>query len=68
MTIDCPHGWKSSLKIGDNIFEDNRVNICGGICDSVDLCGIKDCEYLDDTQEGTRKFQKALLHEHTLED
>ena len=67
MTLDCPHGWKSNLKIGNIIFEDTRVNICGGICDSLDLCGIKDCEYYDDSQEGSCFFSRALAHEHTLE-
>jgi len=67
MINDCPHGWKSSLKIGNNMFEDSRVNICGGICDSADLCGVKDCEYCDDSQEGTCFFNRALAHEHTLE-
>ena len=67
MIQDCPRGWKSSIKIGNITFEDTRVNICGGICDSVDLCGIKDCEYFDDSQEGSCFFSRALAREQTLE-
>jgi len=67
MTQDCPKGWKTSTKIGNLTLEDQTVEICGGICNFPDLCGISDCEYYDIIREGTVKFQKALAHEDTLE-
>lgn len=65
--MDCHRGFKSRMKSGNIVVEDVRVNVCGGVCDSVDLCGVKDCEFYDDTREGTRRFNAALAHEHTLE-
>jgi hypothetical protein len=67
MWMTCHRGFKTRLKTGKLVWEDRRVNVCAGICDAVDLCGIKDCEFYDDTREGTRRFHAALAHEHTLE-
>ena len=42
MQFDCPYGWKSVAKVGSNFtWESSTVNICDGICDSCDLCGIE---------------------------
>lgn len=67
MLMDCHRRFKTRLNTGKIVWEDTRVNVCAGICDSVDLCGNKDCEFYDDTREGTRRFHAALGHEHTLE-
>ena len=67
MIKDCPQGWKTSIKCGNFIFEDHTVEICNGVCNFPDLCGITDCEYYDITQEGTQKFLKALAREDSLE-
>lgn len=64
-TINCPHGhrWVSRLN-GSVTYENRQVDIFGGVCDSCDLCGFRDCEYFDDTEEGTRRFQKGLAELH----
>ncbi len=68
MKFECPYGWKHVGKLGDNItFESATVNICDGICDSCDLCGIKRCEFYDTSREATRRFLRAQAQEHTLE-
>jgi hypothetical protein len=67
MKVDCPKGWKWVKQIGHITFEDHRVNICDGICDSADLCGISDCEFYDLSQEATHLFLRAQAKEHSLE-
>jgi hypothetical protein len=67
MTIDCPHGFKRVTKLKTVTWEDQTVAVFDGICDSCDLCGIRRCEFYDDTREGTRRFQRAAAHAHTLE-
>lgn len=67
MWMDCHKGFKNRLKTGNIVLEDVRVNVCAGICDSADLCGIEDCEFYDVTREGTRLFLQTNAHEHTLE-
>ena len=68
MEIDCPHGWKRVMRLGNNsTFTDYRVNIYEGICDSPDCCGISTCEYYDTSEEATEIFLKAHAHEHTIE-
>jgi hypothetical protein len=67
MTFDCPYGWKSVSKFGNVTFESATVNICDGICDSCDLCGIEHCEFYDTSPEATRRFLRANAQEHTLE-
>ena len=59
---------RGSLKIGKNMtWEDSTVEICGGVCDSPDLCKIESCEFYNITQSGTARFMKAAGREHTLE-
>tara|TARA_B100000614_G_scaffold62310_1_gene55239 strand:+ start:733 stop:984 length:252 start_codon:yes stop_codon:yes gene_type:complete len=69
MTINCPHGqrWISHFKKAGFIFENRTVQIFNGVCDHCDKCGVTDCEYFDDTPEGTRKFCQGLAHSHTAE-
>jgi hypothetical protein len=67
MKRDCPHGWKSVLKIGKMTWEDSTVEICGGVCDSPDVCKIESCEFYNITQHGTARFMKAAGREETLE-
>lgn len=67
MKFQCPHGWKSVAKVANFTWENSTVNICDGICDSADLCGIESCEFYDTSPEGTRRFLKALYHEQTAE-
>ena len=67
MWMNCHKGFKHRNKIGNVVMEDIRVNVCAGICDSCDLCGITDCEFYDNTPAGTRLFLQANAHEHTLE-
>ena len=51
MTFDCPYGWKSVNKFGNITFESATVEICDGICDSCDLCGVEHCEFDDISSE-----------------
>ncbi len=67
MKVDCPYGWKSVSKLGNVTFESATVNICDGICDSADLCGIETCEFYDLSPEANRRFARALAYEQTLE-
>jgi hypothetical protein len=67
MTFECPYGWKSVTKCGNVTFESATVNICDGICDSCDLCGIETCEFYDTSPEATRRFIRALNYEQTAE-
>jgi hypothetical protein len=68
MKRDCPHGFKRVSKIGKNMtWEDSTVEICGGVCDSPDLCKIESCEFYDVSQAGTERFMKAAAHAETLE-
>ncbi|MBA2705891.1 MAG: hypothetical protein H0U60_18800 [Blastocatellia bacterium] len=68
MKFQCPYGWKSVAKVGSNFsWESSTVNICDGICDSADLCGIERCEFYDISPEGTRRFIRALNYEQTAE-
>ncbi|MGH9908258.1 MAG: hypothetical protein ACRD8U_22055 [Pyrinomonadaceae bacterium] len=68
MRFECPYGWKSVAKVGSNFtWESSTVNICDGICDSCDLCGIETCEFHDTSPEATKRFLRANAREHTLE-
>ena len=68
MKFQCPYGWKSVAKVGDFFtWESSTVNICDGICDSADLCGIDSCEFYDISPEATRRFLRTNAHEDTLE-
>lgn len=67
MKVDCPYGWKSVAKVGNLTWENSTVNICDGICDSADLCGIETCEFYDLSPEANRRFARALAYEQTLE-
>ncbi len=67
MKFDCPYGWKSVSKFGNVTFESATVNICDGICDSCDLCGIESCEFYDISPQATRRFIRALNFEQTAE-
>jgi hypothetical protein len=68
MKFQCPYGWKSVAKVGSNFtWESSTVNICDGVCDSCDLCGIETCEFYDISPEATRRFIRALNYEQTTE-
>ena len=67
MKFECPYGWKSLTKLGNVTFESATVNICDGICNSCDLCGIAHCEFYVISAGATRRFLRANAHEHTLE-
>ena len=68
MKFDCPYGWKSVTKLGNVTFESATVNICDGICDSCDLCGVESCEFYDTSPEATKRFLRASAREHSHED
>ena len=64
-TINCPHGQRWIDRLSRSVTWENRlVNIFAGVCDSCDRCGFRDCEYFDDTPEGTRRFQQGLAQLH----
>lgn len=67
MQVDCPKDWKWVKQIGDITFEDHRVHICDGVCDSADLCGMADCEFYDISEETTGRILQAQRKEHSLE-
>jgi len=67
MKFECAYGWKSVTKCGNVTFESATVNICDGICDSADLCGIESCEFYDTSPEATKRFLVAHAREHTRE-
>jgi hypothetical protein len=67
MKFECPYGWQAVAQIGHVRLESATVNLCDGICDSCDLCGIERCEFYDTSPEATRRFLRAQAHEHTLE-
>jgi hypothetical protein len=68
-TINCPHGHRWIVGLSRSVTCENRqVNILAGVCDSCDRCGFRECEYFDDTSEGTRRYQQAVAELHgTLE-
>jgi hypothetical protein len=65
--FECPYGWNSVTNCNNVTLESATVNICAGVCDSCDLCGIESCEFYDTSHEATRRFLKALYHEQTSE-
>ena len=67
MKFECPYGWKSVTKCDNVTFESTTVNICDGICDSCDLCGIERCEFYDTSAEATSRFIRGLNFEQTAE-
>lgn len=68
MKFQCPYGWKSVAKVGSFFtWESSTVNICDGVCDSCDLCGIETCEFYDISPEASCRFLKALYHEQTAD-
>jgi hypothetical protein len=67
MKFECPYGWKSVTTLGNVTFASATVNICDGICDSCDLCGIESCEFYDISPEATKRFICALNSEQTAE-
>jgi hypothetical protein len=63
--INCPHGHRWIARVSRSVTSENReVNIFAGVCDRCDLCGFRDCEYFDDTPEGTRRYQQGLAELH----
>ena len=60
MDILCPYGYTEKIKLGNIMLEYLDVTVFNGICDHCDLCKIKECEFYDDTREGTRRFMKAV--------
>ncbi len=67
MKIDCPHGYKAVMKLGNVSCEDRTVTIHGGVCDTAHECGISACKFYDVSPAADAKFRMALAHEHTLE-
>lgn len=67
MKFECPYGWKSVTKCDNVTLESATVNICGGICDSCDLCGTETCEFYDTSAEATKRFLLASAREHSAE-
>jgi hypothetical protein len=67
-TIDCPHGFARTARLGETVtWEVKTVTVCGGVCDSADLCGINECRFYDTSREATRRFQRANADSRTLE-
>jgi hypothetical protein len=68
-TLNCPHGHRWIARLSGSVTCEKRlVNIFAGVCDSCDRCGFRECEYFDDTAEGTRRYQQGLAELHgTLE-
>ena len=67
MRIECPKGFRSTVKAGKMNLVFTEVDVCGGVCDSADFCKIEDCEFYDVSREGTARFMQAAAEEHTLE-
>ena len=67
MKIECPHGYHTSVDWDGYVMYSNKVTIYNGVCDSPDLCGIKDCQYANTNQGGTWYFLKGMLHTETLQ-
>jgi len=68
LKFQYPYGWKSVATVGNNFtWESSTVNICDGICDSCDRCGIETCEFYDISPEATKRFLLANAREHSLE-
>lgn len=67
MRIACPNGYKETLTVGKVRIAFVEVAVCGGVCDSADLCKIERCEFYDVTRDGTRRFMRAAAEEESLE-
>lgn len=65
-TVRCPRGCRWISKRKNITFEFCDVDIFNGVCDHSDRCEIRDCEYFDDTKEGTRRFSEGLRESYTL--
>ena len=59
-TIRCPHGCSWISQRGSITYEFSDVKIFSGVCYHSDRCEIRDCEYFDDTQKGTRQFVEGM--------
>jgi hypothetical protein len=66
-TIDCPRGCRWISRRGNLTLEFRDVDIFNGVCDHSDRCDLRDCEYFDDTPQGTRKYLEGLCHSRTLD-
>jgi hypothetical protein len=66
MWVRCPHGWTGIERRGTITIHYNKVNICGDICDSADMCGIAKCEYFDLSREANRRFCQAQCDERSF--
>lgn len=66
MKLECPYGWESVSRIGSVTLQSATVNICDGVCDSCDLCGIEACEFHDISHEASRRFFRTQAQEQTL--
>jgi hypothetical protein len=66
-TIRCPRGCRWISQRNNITFEFVDVDIFNGVCDHSDHCDIRDCEYFDDTPEGTRRFIDGMNAAETIE-
>jgi hypothetical protein len=67
MKIECPHGWKASVKLGAITYEEASVEILGGVCEAAHECRISQCRFCDVTEAGDTRFLVALRRSQTLE-
>lgn len=66
MKIECPHDYKTSVKLGAITYEEASVEIHGGVCEAAHQCGITCCKFYDVSPAGDARFIVALRHAQTL--
>lgn len=67
MKIECPHGWKASVKLGAITYEEASVEILGGVCEAAHECHTTHCRFYDVSEAGDARFLVALRRAQTLE-
>jgi len=63
-TIRCPKASRWITQINNVCIERRDVTIFSDTCSHCDLCGLKNCEYFDNSPDATKSFLKeqALSH------
>lgn len=67
MKIECPHGWKVTIRLGAITYEEASVEILGEVCEAAHECRATHCRLHDVSEAGDARFLVALRRSQTLE-
>jgi len=63
MKVPCIKGYKLTERdsLLNEIITGRKVTIYNNVCDSYDLCRDESCDFYDDTESGTQKFNEGMV-------